>query len=82
MAAPPFTVSTEPVPLTHILTAGEAQVDYLLSGIVPAFAKVLVVSGGEQAWRRDLKTRGGKYGLGSTSIVLACKGGHLSRIVP
>jgi hypothetical protein len=54
-------VSDEPVPLTHILTAAEAQVDYMLR-TVPEGAKVLLISGGEQSWRGDLRTRGGAAG--------------------
>ena len=49
------------VPLDHILTASEAQCDYMLDNI-PAGSKVLVISGGEGTWRSDLRTRGGAKG--------------------
>ena len=49
------------VPLDHILTASEAQCDYMLDNI-PAGSKVLVISGGEGTWRSDLRTRGGAWG--------------------
>ena len=58
---PPFVLAESEVPLSRILTAGEAQVDYMLNA-VPEGAKLLVVAGGEQAWRSDLRTRGGKVG--------------------
>ena len=49
------------VDVEHILTAAEAQVDLLLAR-VPRNARVLVLSGGEGSWRRDLERRGGAEG--------------------
>ena len=60
-ATAPYQLSGPPIPLSHIHTAAEAQVDYLLDH-VPRGAKVLVISGGEGTWRRDLSERGGAAG--------------------
>jgi len=49
------------VPLDNILTAGEAQVDFMLA-TVPPHARILVIQGGSGVWRDDLRTRGGAAG--------------------
>lgn len=62
-STPPYVLSStrEHVPLKNIMTAGEAQVDYMLD-VIPPGAKILVISGGDGAWRRDLDNRGGDAG--------------------
>lgn len=59
--SPPFSLSGPEVPLSHILTAAETQVDYLLKE-VPRNARLYVLSGGSGTWRSDLLTRGGAEG--------------------
>ena len=49
------------VPLANILTAAEAQVDFMLAN-VPPHARILVLQGGSGVWRDDLRTRGGAAG--------------------
>lgn len=61
LASPKFRLHERPVGLERILTAAEAQVDFLLAS-VPPYAKLLVISGGEGSWRRDLESRGGEEG--------------------
>ena len=56
---PPYRLADEPVPLTHIFTAAEAQVDFLLE-TAPRGSKILVIAGGEgNTWLDDLHRRGG-----------------------
>lgn len=59
--SPSFSLSGPEVPLSHILTAAETQVDYLLKE-VPRNARLYVLSGGSGTWRSDLLTRGGAEG--------------------
>ena len=61
LSTPPFAVSDSPVPVARILTAAESQCDYMLT-VIPEHAKVLVIAGGEQSWRGDLRTRAGAAG--------------------
>ena len=60
LSAAPYQLDTL-VPLANILTAAEAQVDFMLT-TVPAHARILVIQGGSGAWREDLRTRGGAAG--------------------
>lgn len=57
---PPFALGTTPLPLYHIHTASEAQVDLLLDN-VPYGAKLLVIAN-DCHWKEDLCTRRGAAG--------------------
>lgn len=61
LASEKFKLHSLPIALDHVLTAAEAQVDYLLDA-VPPHSKLLVISGGEGSWRKDLEVRGGSAG--------------------
>lgn len=56
LATEPFKIDTEPVPLSNIWTAADAQADYMVRSLPPR-SKLLVVSGGGSFWRTMLDRR-------------------------
>ena len=86
---PPFKLDDHPIPLTHVFTAAEAQVDFLLDTVPPA-AKVLVIAScGEvracaspvshpQRILNEPSTRGRTHGSTICARAVARKGESLS----
>ncbi|KAJ8599705.1 hypothetical protein CTAYLR_004729 [Chrysophaeum taylorii] len=55
LVTPPYKIAKEPVPMDRIMTAADAQADYMCA-VVPHRARLLVVSAGD-FWRQLLRDR-------------------------